>query len=96
MPVEGFDAGEEFAVVAARDQDLGVVARGSLQDRKRPVCEFVLLDQGDFVLGEVVARLVEQLAIGVVSGQTRAGDDRGFANLLDLGGVSHSCDLGRS
>lgn len=32
MPVKGFDAGEEFAVVAARDDDLVVVADGGLED----------------------------------------------------------------
>lgn len=35
MAIEGFDAGEQLAVVAAGDQDLGVGAGGRLEDGER-------------------------------------------------------------
>ena len=50
MSVECFYAGEEFAVVATRDDDLVVVADGSLEDGEGTSGEFMLLDTSDFVL----------------------------------------------
>lgn len=47
MSVESLYAGEEFAVVAAGDQDLGAVADGRLEDGEGPGSELVLLDLGD-------------------------------------------------
>lgn len=47
VSVEGLDAGEQFAVVAAGDQDLGAVADGSLQDGEGSGGELVLLHLGD-------------------------------------------------
>jgi hypothetical protein len=49
VAVEGFDAGEELAVIAARDEDLGVGAGGGLKDGQRAGGEFVGFEQGDFV-----------------------------------------------
>lgn len=49
MAIKGFDSGEELAVVAARDQDLCVSARGSLKQREWPGSEFVFFDERDFI-----------------------------------------------
>jgi hypothetical protein len=50
VAVECFDTGEDFAVVSARNQDLGARANGGLEDREGPSCELVLLDLCDFIL----------------------------------------------
>ena len=50
MSVESFDAREQFAVVAAGDQDLGVLAYGGLEEREGAGGEFVLFEEADFVL----------------------------------------------
>lgn len=47
VSVEGLYAGEQFAVVAAGDQDLGAVADGRLEDGEGSGSELVLLDLGD-------------------------------------------------
>lgn len=49
MAVEGFDAGEQLAVVATGDQDLGVGAGGGLEDGKGAGGEFVGFEEGDLV-----------------------------------------------
>lgn len=50
MAVEGLNAGKKLAVVAARDQDLGVRAYGGLKKRKRPRSELVFLKLGNLIL----------------------------------------------
>lgn len=50
MSVECFYAGEKFAVVATRDDDLVVVADSGLEDRKRTGGEFVLFDASNLIL----------------------------------------------
>jgi hypothetical protein len=50
MSVECFYASEEFAVVATRNDDLVVVADGSLKDGKRTGSEFMLFDTSNLVL----------------------------------------------
>lgn len=40
-----------------------VIANGGLQDGKRSSGEFVLLDLQDFVLGQLVARLGQELPV---------------------------------
>jgi hypothetical protein len=50
MSVECFYAGEEFAVVATRDDDLVVVANGGLQDGEGTSGELVLFDTSNLVL----------------------------------------------
>lgn len=50
MAVEGLDAGEEFAVVANRDEDLGVRAHGGLEEAERAGGELVLFQLGKLVL----------------------------------------------
>jgi hypothetical protein len=49
VAVEGFDPGEQLAVVAAGNQDLGVGAGGGLEDREGAGGEFVRFEEGDFV-----------------------------------------------
>jgi len=49
VAVERLDAGQQLAVVAARDEDLGVRARGRLEQRQRAGGQLVLLDEGDLV-----------------------------------------------
>ena len=56
MAIEGLDAGQQLAVVAARDQDLGVGAGGSLEDGEGAGGELVGFEEGDFVFA--VIRLV--------------------------------------
>lgn len=56
MSVEGFDTRKQFAVVAARNEDLCVVAHGGLQEREWSRAEVVSLEYADFVFSQVVAR----------------------------------------
>jgi len=67
MSVECFYAGEEFAVVATRDDDLVVVADSGLKNGERTGGEFVLFDAINFVL-----------AIQSVSRCDREGIEVGF------------------
>jgi hypothetical protein len=50
VTVERFDAGEDFAVVSARDQDLGARADGGLEDREGSSGELMLLNLSNFIL----------------------------------------------
>lgn len=52
MPVEGLHSGEQFAVVSAGDEDLCVVAYGSLEQRQRTRRKLVSLQEGKLVLGQ--------------------------------------------
>lgn len=54
MTVEGLDAGKDFAVVSAGDQNLSARADGGLEDGEGSGGELVLLDLGDFVLAAAV------------------------------------------
>jgi len=47
MPIKCFDARQEFSVVAAGDQNLGVRAHGGLEYRERAGSELVLFELGD-------------------------------------------------
>ena len=67
MSVECFYAGEEFAVVATRDDDLVVIADGGLENGERASGELMLLDTSNFVL-----------AIQIVSRCDREGIEVGF------------------
>lgn len=58
MTVEGLDAGKDFAVVSAGDQDLCARADSGLEDGEGSGGEFVLLDLGDFVLAATVSILL--------------------------------------
>lgn len=49
MSVKRLDASKELAVVADRDEDLGVRLDGGLEDRKGARGEFVLFELCDFV-----------------------------------------------
>ena len=60
VAVKGLDAGEQLAVVAARDQNLVVRAHRRLEYRKRAGRELVLLELSDLVLGELGAGLVDE------------------------------------
>lgn len=55
MAVEGLDAGEQFAVVAAGDEDLGVVAHGGLEEGEGAVGELVGFEQGELVFGQFLS-----------------------------------------
>lgn len=61
VAVKSLDAGEQLAIVAAGNEDLVVIAHRGLEDGEGPGGEFVLLDLGDFVLGQLVARLGEEV-----------------------------------
>ena len=56
MAVKGFDAREEFAVVADGNQDLCVRANGRLKNREGSVGELVLLELGNLVLATLSHR----------------------------------------
>ena len=49
MAIEGFDAREQFAVVTAGDEDLGVVAHCCLEEREGALGEVVGFEEGEFV-----------------------------------------------
>jgi hypothetical protein len=49
VAVEGFDARQQLAVVARRDQDLSVVAHGRLEEREGARGEFVGFEEGELV-----------------------------------------------
>ena len=49
VPVKGLDAGQQLAVRADADEDLGVGADGGLQDGQRAVAELPLLKLCDLV-----------------------------------------------
>lgn len=55
MTVESLDAGEQLAVVAARDQDLGVTTDGRLKEREGTRSKLVLLELGDFILAGLLS-----------------------------------------
>lgn len=63
MAVEGLDAGEDLAVVSARDQDLSARANGRLKDGEGAGGELMLLDLCDFVLTR------QQSALGCYKGK---------------------------
>lgn len=50
MPVKSLDASEKLAVVSERDENLGVVANGLLEDGKRTLADLVLLQLPDLAL----------------------------------------------
>lgn len=60
VSVESLDARQELAVVSDGDENLGVAADGGLEDGEGSGAEFVLLELGDLVLGELVTRLGEK------------------------------------
>ena len=50
MTVESFDSRQELAVVATRDENLGMRTDSGLKDRKGPGGEFVFFKQSNLVL----------------------------------------------
>lgn len=60
MSVKSLDAGQQLAVVAAGDQDLGVCAGGGLQEGERAGGELVLLNESNLIFAVEMrdARLV--------------------------------------
>lgn len=66
MAVEGLDTGEDLAVVAAGDQDLGAGTDCGLENGEGTGGELMLLDLGDFILSQLGSGLGEQfLDLGV-------------------------------
>lgn len=70
VSIEGLDARQQLAVVAARDQDLGVRAHGCLEDGQRTAGELVLLEGCDFEFAsggedELVGGLFGRWGLGV-------------------------------
>lgn len=53
VSVEGFDAREHFAVVAAGNQDLRMVAHGGLEERQRTRSEFVGFEEADLIFAVI-------------------------------------------
>ena len=56
VPIKGFNAAEQFAIVAAVDQDLGVVFHRLRQYGKRPSAEFFFFQFLELFLGEFTLR----------------------------------------
>ena len=50
MTIECLDSCKDFAIVAARDQDLCARANGGLEDGERASSELMLFDLSDFIL----------------------------------------------
>ena len=91
MPVEGFDAPEQFAVVAAGDEDLGVVAHGGLEQRERTVVEVVRLEKAELVFCQFGAWFGLEFSVGkrlvwCAVGGGGGGVEEGMC-VLDLGVV---------
>lgn len=63
VTVERLDTGEELAVVAAGNQDLGVVAGSGLQQRQRTCGKLMLFDEGDFIFAVCVKNLAVSLSV---------------------------------
>lgn len=61
VAVKSLDARQQLAVVAARDEDLGVRAHGGLEDGERTGCEFMLLEGRDFELAGVLLVFVHAI-----------------------------------
>jgi hypothetical protein len=76
VTVKGLDAGEELAVVSARDQDLGARADSGLKDGKRAGGELVLLDLRNFIFSGTKSALEMTLPAG---SDTYVNSLRGFA-----------------
>ena len=57
MAVECLNAGEQFSVVAARDQNLCARSDGGLEDGKRTSGELMLFDLCDLILAADVSNL---------------------------------------
>ena len=49
VAIKSLDTRQQLAVVAARNQDLGVGARGGLQEREGAGAELMLFDEGDLI-----------------------------------------------
>jgi len=64
VAIKGLDPGEEFAVVAARDQDLRVGARGGLKQRERSSSELMFFDKRDFIFTVMKFLLMSLLEVG--------------------------------
>lgn len=67
MPIKRLYTCQQFAIVPTRDEDLIVISNSGLQDRERASSELVGFDLGDFVFGQLVARLREELSILVLA-----------------------------
>jgi hypothetical protein len=65
VTVKGFHAGEDLAVVSARDQDLGARADSRLEDRERAGGELMLFDLCDFVFTRQPLAPVYKNVIGI-------------------------------
>jgi hypothetical protein len=65
MSVKCFYAGEEFAVVATRDDDLVVVADSGLEDGEGTSSEFMLFDASNLVLAMQSVSRCDGEGIGV-------------------------------
>jgi len=65
MTVECFDTRKQFAVVATRNEHLGVRPHGRLQDRQRARCEFVFFDLSDLVFTKEVLTSVDMIGEAV-------------------------------
>lgn len=61
MSIECFDSGKELAVVAAGDENLGARAYGCLKDGQGASGELMLFYLSDLILGQLVARLRNEL-----------------------------------
>lgn len=71
MAIEGLDAGEELAVVADGDEDLGVRAHGGLEDGEGAGGEFVFFELGDFVFPVLLTRVRNGACRGSWGGNVR-------------------------
>jgi hypothetical protein len=83
VTVECLDSGEDFAVVSARDQDLGARAYGGLEDGERACGELMLLDLCDFILA------IEQSALAM----QRYGGEHGRTLTLTAASRAALCSM---
>jgi len=61
VTVERLDAGEDLAVIPTRNEDLGARSNGGLEDGEWTGGKLMLFDLRNFVLGQLLTGLREQL-----------------------------------
>jgi hypothetical protein len=82
MTVEGFHAGEDLAVVSARDQDLGARADGGLEDGERAGSELMLFHLSDFVFTRQPLASVYKKVIGIRTSTLNVASKAALYNML--------------
>lgn len=76
MPVKRLDPAQQLLVVPERDEDLGIVSDGRLENGERALGDFVLFELTNLELGEFGLGKVEELAGAIADRDERMGSGR--------------------